>query len=82
MKFILIWLVRLYRATISPWLGPCCRFEPSCSTYWIEALQEHGFWRGLGLGVRRLLKCHPFHSGGYDPVPAPHSLCRPGVDCR
>ncbi|HOW96529.1 MAG TPA: membrane protein insertion efficiency factor YidD [Kiritimatiellia bacterium] len=80
MKFLLIMLIRLYRVTISPLLGPCCRFEPSCSVYFIEALQRHGFWRGSMLGARRLLKCHPLHHGGFDPVPASSSLRCPGVD--
>jgi putative membrane protein insertion efficiency factor len=80
MKFLLMALIRLYRATISPWLGPCCRFEPSCSVYWIEALRAHGLWRGVGLGVRRLLKCHPFHAGGFDPVPARGPWRCPGVE--
>ena len=80
MKFLLIMLIRVYRVTISPLLGPCCRFEPSCSVYCIEALQRHGFWRGSLLGARRLLKCHPFHRGGLDPVPAPHPLRCSGVD--
>lgn len=68
MKTALILLLRMYQRAISPWIGPCCRFVPSCSEYWIEALQEHGLFRGIGLGLRRLLKCHPFHPGGYDPV--------------
>jgi len=82
MKFVLMALIRLYRAAISPLLGPCCRFEPSCSVYWLEALAKHGFLRGVGFGVRRLLKCHPFHAGGHDPVPAPIPLRCPGVNSR
>jgi putative membrane protein insertion efficiency factor len=69
MTRLLIGLIRLYQLTLSPLLGHCCRFEPNCSRYAIEALQQHGFWRGLGLTFRRLGKCHPFHPGGWDPVP-------------
>lgn len=69
MNQVLIVVIRMYRRLLSPWLGPCCRFEPSCSLYWIQALQQHGFWRGTALGLWRLLKCQPFHPGGLDPVP-------------
>ena len=54
---------------ISPWLGPACRFEPSCSCYAQQAIEKHGAGRGLWLGLRRLGRCHPFNPGGYDPVP-------------
>jgi uncharacterized protein len=66
-----ILLIRVYQATISPILPPACRYTPSCSQYFIEALRKWGFARGSWLGVRRLLRCHPFHAGGYDPVPDP-----------
>ena len=69
MTRLLIALIRLYQLTLSRFVGQCCRFYPSCSAYWIEALEKHGFLRGLWLGVRRLLRCHPFHPGGLDPVP-------------
>jgi hypothetical protein len=62
-------LVHAYRMTLSPLLGPSCRFEPSCSAYALEALERHGARRGAWLSVRRLLRCHPFHATGYDPVP-------------
>ncbi|MDZ4197895.1 MAG: membrane protein insertion efficiency factor YidD [Kiritimatiellia bacterium] len=76
MSRILIGLIRIYQIAISPLLGPCCRFSPSCSRYAAEAIQIHGCFRGLGLAVRRVLRCHPFHPGGVDPVPLSrkHSL--------
>jgi putative membrane protein insertion efficiency factor len=61
--------IRAYRYVISPMLGPTCRFYPSCSCYAEEALHRHGALRGSYLTVRRLLRCHPWHEGGYDPVP-------------
>jgi len=69
MKFLLLGLVKGYRLLLSPWLGSSCRFEPTCSKYALEALQLHGAWRGSGLTAMRLLKCHPWCSGGHDPVP-------------
>jgi uncharacterized protein len=75
MKPLLIGLVRLYQYLISPLLGPRCRFHPSCSHYAIEAVHSHGALRGSWLALRRLLRCHPWHPGGYDPVP-PHHACQ------
>ncbi len=69
MKRLAIFLLRGYQYLISPLLGPRCRFHPSCSHYAIEALQQHGLLRGLWLTLRRLLRCHPWHPGGHDPVP-------------
>ena len=69
MRTILILLVRAYQVTLSPLFSGCCRYEPSCSNYMIEALQRHGVFKGLYLGIRRLLRCHPFGGSGYDPVP-------------
>lgn len=68
MKFVLIYLLRAYKLLISPLLPPSCRFTPTCSEYAIEAIKKHGALRGTYLGARRLLRCHPFHPGGYDPV--------------
>lgn len=65
-------LVRLYQLLLSPWLGGHCRFHPSCSAYAREALAEHGAARGVVLAGWRILRCHPFARGGYDPVPRRH----------
>jgi putative membrane protein insertion efficiency factor len=65
---ILIQLLRTYRYLISPLLGNCCRFHPSCSCYAEEAVMQWGFIKGSWLALKRLVKCHPFHPGGYDPV--------------
>ncbi|MFF5205230.1 membrane protein insertion efficiency factor YidD [Streptosporangium sp. NPDC000396] len=61
--------IRFYRAYVSPLLGPRCRFHPSCSAYGLEAIAVHGALRGIWLTVRRVGRCHPFHPGGFDPVP-------------
>ncbi|WP_131736514.1 membrane protein insertion efficiency factor YidD [Actinomadura roseirufa] len=66
---VLILLVRAYRRFLSPLLGQQCRFRPTCSAYGLEALHVHGALRGTWLTARRIGRCHPFHSGGYDPVP-------------
>lgn len=65
----LIGLVRLYRWTVSPWLGPRCRFEPTCSRYAIAAIRRFGPARGGLMALRRLCRCHPWGASGYDPVP-------------
>lgn len=65
----LIAIISIYRWVLSPVLGQCCRFHPSCSQYAQTALRRFGIVLGLYLMVRRLLRCHPWHSGGYDPVP-------------
>lgn len=67
--FFAILLVRAYQVVISPHLGNCCRFEPTCSRYCIEALRTHGFWKGCWLTFKRLMRCRPFGPSGYDPVP-------------
>ena len=61
--------VRLYRTTLSPLVGPSCRFQPTCSSYALEALERHGALRGGWLAARRLARCHPLGGAGYDPVP-------------
>lgn len=66
---LLLALVRLYRVTVSHAFPRACRFEPSCSAYAEEALRRHGLLRAAGLILRRVGRCHPFHDGGYDPVP-------------
>ena len=62
-------MVKFYRRGISPYTQPSCRFIPTCSAYALEALEKYGAAKGLWLAVKRLSKCHPFHKGGYDPVP-------------
>lgn len=66
---ILIGCIRIYQYAISPWLRPSCRFQPTCSSYSIEAIQTHGALKGFFLGARRILRCHPWGDSGYDPVP-------------
>jgi uncharacterized protein len=70
-----------YRRWLSPALPARCRFYPSCSAYALEALAVHGAWRGTGLAVRRLLRCHPFNPGGYDPVPPPTTDATGAAQC-
>lgn len=69
MRFLLIALIKFYKFFISPLLGNRCRFYPSCSSYALEAIELHGAIKGSYLAAMRLLKCHPFHPGGLDPVP-------------
>jgi putative membrane protein insertion efficiency factor len=67
-RFILVKALKFYKAAISPMLPPSCRFVPTCSEYAREAIEKHGAVRGSWMGARRILRCHPFHPGGYDPV--------------
>lgn len=68
MKTVLIWIITFYRKWISPMMAPRCRFEPTCSRYALEAVTKYGALKGSWLAVKRILKCHPFHPGGYDPL--------------
>jgi putative membrane protein insertion efficiency factor len=68
-----VFVIKAYQTLVSPVLPRSCRFYPTCSAYILEALRVHGFARGLALGSWRLARCHPFHRGGYDPVPPPET---------
>lgn len=67
MKKVFIFFIKLYQLTISPFLGNCCRFYPSCSTFMIESVDKYGL-KGFFIGMKRLMRCHPFNKGGVDPV--------------
>ncbi len=69
MRTLLLMLLRLYKLTVSPYLGPRCRFYPTCSDYAHEAISQHGAMRGMSLAVKRVCRCHPFSAGGIDTVP-------------
>ena len=69
MRKVLLWLIRVYQLLLSPWMGQHCRFYPSCSRYAYEAIERHGAGKGMWLALRRVLRCHPWHPGGVDPVP-------------
>ena len=68
-KHVILGMIRFYRREISPLTPPSCRFIPTCSQYALEAVEKYGAAKGSYLAVRRILRCHPFHAGGYDPVP-------------
>jgi putative membrane protein insertion efficiency factor len=74
MRHVLKFLIRLYQLTLSPMFGPRCRFYPSCSQYGMEAIEKHGALRGSLLTMKRIGRCHPFHEGGFDPVPCSKHL--------
>ncbi len=69
MKYVLIFLIKIYQLTFSRIMPSSCRFYPSCSQYGVEALRKHGVFKGTWLTVKRISRCHPFNPGGYDPVP-------------
>ncbi|MDR3170827.1 MAG: membrane protein insertion efficiency factor YidD [Treponema sp.] len=69
LRNVVLFLIRCYQNAVSPHFPVCCRYVPSCSAYAYEAVQRYGIFRGLVLAVKRILRCHPFHPGGYDPVP-------------
>ncbi|QLK86319.1 membrane protein insertion efficiency factor YidD [Staphylococcus sp. 17KM0847] len=73
MKSLFIKCIRFYQRFISPLTPPSCRFYPTCSNYAIEAIQIYGIFKGSWLSLKRILKCHPFHKGGFDPVPLKHN---------
>ena len=78
MKRVLLALIKGYRLFLSPLLGASCRFYPTCSTYAVEAIEAHGATRGTWLALKRILKCHPWHPGGVDPVPPVEAGSRKG----
>ena len=69
MKRLLLWLIRFYQRHISPNRPPCCRFMPTCSQYALQAIEKYGALKGGWMAFKRILRCNPFHKGGYDPVP-------------
>jgi uncharacterized protein len=69
MRRLTMGLIVLYQRTISPLLGPTCRYQPTCSDYTLEAISRYGALRGSCMGAKRIARCHPFHAGGFDPVP-------------
>jgi putative membrane protein insertion efficiency factor len=68
MRTLTIGILRIYKRWVSPCLPSACRFHPTCSEYMLQAVEKHGVARGVGMGLLRLLRCHPFHAGGLDPV--------------
>ncbi len=75
MRRLFVLLIKGYSYLISPFLGNNCRYYPTCSAYTQEAIEVHGVVRGLWLGIKRILRCHPWHEGGVDPVPKPKHRC-------
>ena len=79
LKFLFIKLIKFYKKAISPFLPCACRFRPTCSEYMIEAIEIHGVTKGIYLGLRRILRCHPWGGSGYDPVPKADDVTSSGV---
>jgi hypothetical protein len=73
MHIIIDKIIRFYQYCISPFIGPCCRYYPTCSEYTLEAVRLHGSMKGVVMGAARICRCHPLHPGGYDPVPEKHA---------
>jgi putative membrane protein insertion efficiency factor len=71
MRLVLKFLIRAYQLAVSPMFAPSCRYYPTCSHYALEAIESHGALRGSWLATKRICRCHPFHEGGFDPVPNP-----------
>ncbi|MDC9727312.1 MAG: membrane protein insertion efficiency factor YidD [Candidatus Thioglobus sp.] len=69
MRYLLLIPIKFYQLVISPWLGSNCRFQPTCSQYAYDSVKLHGFFKGFALSAKRIGKCHPWHEGGFDPVP-------------
>ena len=88
LKQPILWLIKGYRYAISPLLGQHCRYYPTCSGYTYQAIERYGLLRGTWLGIKRILRCHPWHEGGYDPVPGSEEAHRhehdhsPGQPCE
>ena len=74
LNMIVVLLIKFYKAAISPFFPNSCRFYPTCSGYAMESFQKHGFFKAFWLSAKRVSKCHPFHEGGFDPVPEPNNL--------
>jgi len=81
MRKLLFWFIQGYRYLISPWLGDNCRYTPNCSEYAQTAIMKYGVLQGSWLSIKRLLRCHPFHEGGYDPVPGTEDPPESHADC-
>ena len=69
MKYIVLLFIRFYQHAVSPHFPPSCRYYPSCSAYAYDAVNKYGFFRGCAMAIKRIIRCHPFSRGGYDPVP-------------